>query len=78
MQNLLSFATGVYLKAKCIYGDVCQYTKLLNGLMAANNLTASLIENGIKVRRFKTGTPARVDKRSIDFLRWKNSLVTKE
>ena len=35
--------------------------------MAANNLTASLIENGIKVRRFKTGTPARVDKRSIDF-----------
>lgn len=59
-------ATGVYLKAKCIYGDVCQYTGP-NGLMAANNLTASLIENGIKVRRFKTGTPARVDKRSIDF-----------
>lgn len=59
-------ATGVYLKAKCIYGDVCQYTGP-NGLMAANNLTASLIENGIKVRRFKTGTPARVDKKSIDF-----------
>ncbi len=59
-------ATGVYLKAKCIYGDVCQYTGP-NGLMAANHLTQSLIDNGIKIRRFKTGTPARVDKRSIDF-----------
>ena len=59
-------ATGVYLKAKCIYGDVCQYTGP-NGLMAANNLTASLIENGIKVRRFKTGTPARINRKSIDF-----------
>lgn len=59
-------ATGVYLKAKCIYGEVFQYTGP-NGLMAANHLTDSLIENGIKMRRFKTGTPARVDKRSIDF-----------
>lgn len=59
-------ATGVYLKAKCIYGDVCQYTGP-NGLMAANHLTDSLIKNGIQVRRFKTGTPARVDKRSVDF-----------
>ncbi len=59
-------ATGVYLKAKCIFGDVCQYTGP-NGLMAANQLTASLIENGIGIRRFKTGTPARVDKKSIDF-----------
>ncbi len=59
-------ATGVYLKAKCIYGDVCQNTGP-NGLMAANHLTASLEENGIKMRRFKTGTPARVDKRTIDF-----------
>ena len=59
-------ATGVYLKAKCIYGDICQYTGP-NGLMAANLLTDSLIKNGIKMRRFKTGTPARVDKRSIDF-----------
>lgn len=59
-------ATGVYLKAKCIYGDVCQYTGP-NGLMAANYLTQSLIDNGIKIRRFKTGTPARVDKRTIDF-----------
>lgn len=59
-------ATGVYLKAKCIYGDVCEYTGP-NGLMAANHLTDSLIENGIKMRRFKTGTPARVDKRTVDF-----------
>ena len=59
-------ATGVYLKAKCIYGDVCEFTGP-NGLMAANHLTDSLIENGIKMRRFKTGTPARVDKRTVDF-----------
>ena len=59
-------ATGVYLKAKCIYGDVFQYTGP-NGLMAANHLTDSLINNGIKMRRFKTGTPARVDKRTVDF-----------
>ena len=59
-------ATGVYLKAKCIYGEVCEYTGP-NGLMAANHLTDSLIENGIKMRRFKTGTPARVDKRTVDF-----------
>lgn len=58
--------TGVYLKAKCIHGDV-SYETGPNGLQAANHLTASLIENGIEVRRFKTGTPARVDKRSIDF-----------
>ncbi|MDO5381548.1 MAG: tRNA uridine-5-carboxymethylaminomethyl(34) synthesis enzyme MnmG [Eubacteriales bacterium] len=58
--------TGVYLKARCIYGDVSYYTGP-NGLQAANHLTESLIENGIEVRRFKTGTPARVDKRSIDF-----------
>ncbi len=59
-------ATGVYLKAKCIHGDVCQNTGP-NGLMAANHLTASLEANGIKMRRFKTGTPARVDKRTVDF-----------
>ncbi len=58
--------TGVYLNARCIYGEVSEYTGP-NGLRAANKLTASLIENGIAVRRFKTGTPARVDKRSIDF-----------
>ena len=58
--------TGVYLKARCIYGDVSKYTGP-NGLPAANSLTQSLINLGIEVRRFKTGTPARIDKRSIDF-----------
>ena len=58
--------TGTYLKARCIYGDVSNYTGP-NGLQAANHLTQSLVDNGIEVRRFKTGTPARVDKRSIDF-----------
>ena len=58
--------TGVYLKARCIYGDVSNPTGP-NGLQAANHLTESLKENGIDVRRFKTGTPARIDKRSIDF-----------
>lgn len=59
-------ATGVYLKARCIYGDVSEYTGP-NGLQAANHLTESLIQHGISIRRFKTGTPARVDRRSIDF-----------
>lgn len=59
-------ATGTYLKARCIYGDVSNATGP-NGLQAANYLTDSLIKNGILMRRFKTGTPARVDKRSIDF-----------
>ena len=58
--------TGVYLKARCIYGDV-SYPTGPNGLQAANHLTQSLVDLGIKVRRFKTGTPARIDKRSIDF-----------
>lgn len=59
-------ATGTYLKARCIYGDVSNYTGP-NGLQAANHLTDSLKAHGIEVMRFKTGTPARVDKRSIDF-----------
>lgn len=58
--------TGTYLQARCIYGDVSQYTGP-NGLAAANELTKHLMELGIEVRRFKTGTPARVDKRTIDF-----------
>ncbi len=57
---------GVYLNARCIYGDVVNHTGP-NGLSAATYLTDSLIANGIPVRRFKTGTPARIDKRSIDF-----------
>ena len=58
--------TGTYLKARCIYGDVSNPTGP-NGLQAANHLTDSLKENGIEMFRFKTGTPARVDKKSIDF-----------
>lgn len=58
--------TGVYLKARCLYGDVVTHTGP-NGLQAANHLTDSLIAHGIEVRRFKTGTPARIDKNSIDF-----------
>lgn len=58
--------TGVYLKARCLYGDVVTHTGP-NGLQAANHLTDSLIANGIEVRRFKTGTPARIDQKSIDF-----------
>ena len=58
--------TGTYLKARCIYGEVSHYTGP-NGLPAANHLTDSLIAHGIEMYRFKTGTPARIDKRSIDF-----------
>lgn len=60
--------TGTYLKARCIYGDVSNPTGP-NGLQAANHLTDSLKANGIEMFRFKTGTPARVDKKSIDFSR---------
>ena len=58
--------TGVYLNARCIYGEVSENTGP-NGLKAANSLTASLIDIGLPVRRFKTGTPARVDGRTVDF-----------
>ena len=58
--------TGTYLKARCIYGDVSHYTGP-NGLPAANHLTDCLKNLGIEIYRFKTGTPARIDKRSIDF-----------
>ena len=59
-------ATGTYLKSRCLYGEVVNHTGP-NGLQAANHLSRSLIEHGIKLQRFKTGTPARIDKRSIDF-----------
>ena len=59
-------ATGVYLKSRCVYGDVSDPTGP-NGLQAANHLSDSLKENGIELFRFKTGTPARADRRSIDF-----------
>ena len=58
--------TGTYLKARCLTGEMISHTGP-NGLSAANYLTESLISHGIEVRRFKTGTPARIDKRSIDF-----------
>lgn len=57
--------TGTYLKARCIYGDISHETGP-NGLPAANQLSRSLMEHGIELYRFKTGTPARIDKNSID------------
>lgn len=65
--------TGTYLKARCIYGDVSSATGP-NGLQAANYLTEALKDIGIELRRFKTGTPARVDKRSIDFSKMEEQL----
>ena len=58
--------SGTYLKARCLCGEAITHTGP-NGLAAANYLSASLIKNGVRLRRFKTGTPARMDKRSIDF-----------
>lgn len=58
--------TGTYLKARCLYGEVINYTGP-NGLQAANHLTDSLKANGVEMFRFKTGTPARIDARSVDF-----------
>ena len=59
-------ATGVYLRSRCIYGEISEETGP-NGLKNAKYLTQSLMDAGIKMYRFKTGTPARVDARSIDF-----------
>ena len=59
-------ATGTYLNARCIYGEVAEYTGP-NGLKSANHLTSSLLEYDIDLNRFKTGTPARVDGRTIDY-----------
>lgn len=58
--------TGTYLKARCLYGDVVNHTGP-NGLQAAGYLSESLRKNGIELFRFKTGTPARIDRRSVDF-----------
>ena len=65
--------TGTYLKARCIYGDI-SYNTGPNGLLPANYLTESLEKLGIEIRRFKTGTPARVDGRSIDFSKMEEQL----
>ena len=59
-------ATGTYLKGRIIIGDV-SYSSGPNGLFPANDLSQSLLDLGIKLRRFKTGTPARINKRSVDF-----------
>lgn len=66
MAKAVVLCTGTYLKARCIYGDVSNYTGP-NGLQAANYLTDSLKKNGIEMYRFKTGTPARIDRRTVDF-----------
>lgn len=59
-------ATGTYLNARCIYGEVAEYTGP-NGLKSANHLSSSLLKYGINLNRFKTGTPARIDGRTIDY-----------
>ena len=59
-------ATGTYFKARCLHGEVVNYTGP-NGLQAANYLSQSLKDNGVELYRFKTGTPARIDKRSVNF-----------
>ena len=64
--KVVILATGVYLKARCLYGNVIEYTGP-NGLRAANELSKSLENAGFLIKRFKTGTPARVDKRTVDF-----------
>lgn len=58
--------TGTYLKARCLYGDTIVHSGP-NGLKAANELTDNLKQLGISIMRFKTGTPARIDKKSVDF-----------
>ncbi|HIR94298.1 MAG TPA: tRNA uridine-5-carboxymethylaminomethyl(34) synthesis enzyme MnmG [Candidatus Egerieimonas intestinavium] len=65
--------TGTYLRARCIYGDVSVNTGP-NGLQAANHLTDSLKALGVEMYRFKTGTPARIDKRTIDFSKMEEQL----
>lgn len=65
--------TGTYLKARCLCGEAITYTGP-NGLQAANYLTDSLKSLGVEMRRFKTGTPARMDKRTIDFDRMEEQL----
>ncbi len=64
--KVVILCTGTYLKARCLCGEAITHTGP-NGLQAANYLTDSLVSLGVEMRRFKTGTPARMDKRSIDF-----------
>ncbi len=66
LSKAVILCTGVYLNARCIYGDVVEQTGP-NGLRSATHLTNSMLREGIKIMRFKTGTPARVDRRTLDF-----------
>lgn len=66
LADAVILTTGVYLKSRCIYGDVSEYTGP-NGLKAANYLSESLLACGIELRRYKTGTPARIDGTTIDY-----------
>ena len=65
--------SGTYLNARCLTGEMISYTGP-NGLQAATHLTDSLVEHGVEMYRFKTGTPARIDKRSIDFSKMEEQL----
>ena len=65
--------SGTYLNARCLTGEMISYTGP-NGLQAATHLTNSLVEHGVEMYRFKTGTPARIDKRSIDFSKMEEQL----
>ncbi|WFR57506.1 tRNA uridine-5-carboxymethylaminomethyl(34) synthesis enzyme MnmG [Anaerocolumna sp. AGMB13025] len=69
--------TGTYLNARCVFGDVSIHTGP-NGLQAANHLTDSLVAIGIEMYRFKTGTPARIDRRSIDFTKMEEQFGDEE
>lgn len=73
MAKAVVLCTGTYLKARCIYGDVVNHTGP-NGLQAANGLSDSMSDAGIFIRRFKTGTPARLDKKTIDFSKMEEQL----
>ena len=70
-------ATGTYLKSRCLYGDVIEYTGP-NGLQSANHLSESLKNLGIELYRFKTGTPARIDSRSIHYDQMEEQLGDEE
>ena len=77
LANGVVLCMGTYLKARCVYGEVINETGP-NGLQAATFLSKSLKENGISMYRFKTGTPARIDKRSVDFNKMEEQFGDKE
>ena len=71
--KVVILATGVYLNSRCLYGDVIENTGP-NGIKNATHLTQSLIENGVQVLRFKTGTPARVDGKTLNYEKMEEQL----